>query len=150
MMTTQDMESTSLNSNVPPKWFWVISAASLLWNLAGAAAFLAQMSMDTNSLSGAEREFYELVPVWATVAFGVAVLAGVLGSVGLLLRRHWAVPMFIASFLGIVIQNSHAIFVGDGFEVFGAAAFILPLFVAMIAAALIGYARHSAAKTWIA
>ncbi|NOX69119.1 MAG: hypothetical protein GXP15_08025 [Gammaproteobacteria bacterium] len=148
-MNVQVPELASLNSNAPPKLFWVISAASLLWNLAGSAAFLAQITLDTSALPNAERAFYESVPAWATIAFGVAVFAGVLGSVGLLLRRHWAIMMFIVSLLGIVVQNSHAIFIGDGFEVFGAAGFVLPFFILIAALALIGYARRAARRAWI-
>ncbi len=149
-MSVQVLEQIESNSNVPPRWFWVVSGVGLVWNLMGVAAFLGQMTMDTNSLSNVERAFHESTPVWATIAFGVAVSAGVLGSIALLLRQRLAISTFIVSFAGIVIQVSHSIFIGDGIDVFGAAGLILPFLTLSIAAALIGYARYSATKGWIA
>ncbi len=149
-MRVQVLEQIESNSNVPPRWFWVVSGVGLAWNLMGVTAFLGQMTMDTNSLSNVERAFHESTPVWATIAFGVAVSAGALGSIALLLRQRLAISTFIVSFAGIVIQVSHSIFIGDGIDVFGAAGLILPFLTLSIAAALIGYARYSATKGWIA
>lgn len=115
----------------------------------GVAAFLGQMTTDVSALPSAERAFYEAIPVWAIVAFGVAVSTGVLASVALLLRQRWAAPLFIVSLLAIIIQVGHSIFIGDGIEVFGPEGFVLPFLTLSIAAALIGYARYSAAKCWI-
>jgi len=100
-------------------------------------------------LSNAERAFYESMPVWATIAFGVAVSAGVLGSVALLLRHRWATLTFIVSILGILIQDVHSIFIGGGIEVFGMAGLVLPFLTLSIAAALIGHARYSATQGWL-
>ncbi len=47
---------------------------------------------------------YEATPGWLTVAFGVAVGAGVLGSIGLLLRQRWAVPCFAVSLVALLVQ----------------------------------------------
>ena len=149
-MSAQVPEQIESNSNVPPRWFWVVSGIALVWNLIGVAAFLGQMTMDTSSLSNAERAFYESTPVWATIAFGVAVSAGVLGCVALLLRQRWAILTFIVSISGIVIQDVHSIFIGGGIEVFGVAGLVLPFLTLSIAAALIGHARYSARKGWIA
>ena len=149
-MSVQVLERIESNSSVPPRWFWLVSGVGLLWNLMGVAAFLGQMTMDTSSLSNAERVFYESTPVWATIAFGVAVSAGVLGSIALLLRQRWAIPTVIVSFICIVIQVSHSIFIGDGIEVYGPAGLVLPFLTLCIAAALIGHARYSATKGWIA
>ena len=149
-MSVQVLEQIESNSNVPPRWFWVVSGVGLVWNLMGVAAFLGQMTMDASSLSNVERAFHESTPVWATIAFGVAVSAGVLGSIALLLRQRLAISTFIVSFVAIVIQVSHSIFIGDGIEVFGTAGLILPFLTLSIAAALIGHARYSATKGWIA
>jgi len=134
---------------IPPRWFWAASAIGLLWNLAGVAAFVAQMTMDASSLPAAERAFYEATPVWATAAFSIAVAAGVIGSAALLFRRRWAVSVFAASLLAIVVQISHSLFIGDGIDVFGPAGFILPLLTFGIGVALVGLSNHSAARGWL-
>ena len=75
-MSVQVLEQIESYSDAPPMWFWVISGLGLVWNLAGVVAFIGQLTMDLNSLSAAERAFHESTPVWATVAFGVAVSGG--------------------------------------------------------------------------
>ncbi len=148
-MSVEMTEQAGSIVNAPPTWFWVASGLGLVWNLVGVAAFVGQMTMDLTTLSAAEQAFYESTPAWATVAFAVAVFGGVLGTVGLLLRRGWAFAMLVACLLGIVVQDSHSLFIGDGIEVFGPAGFILPLFTFGIGAALAGFARYSMKQGWI-
>ncbi len=148
-MSVEMTEQASSMGDVPPTWFWVASGLGLVWNLIGVAAFVGQMTMDLSTLSAAEQAFYESTPAWATVAFAVAVFGGVLGCVGLLLRKGWAFAMLVACLLGIVVQAGHSLFIGDGIEVFGSAVFILPLFTFAIAAALAGFARYSSQQGWI-
>ncbi len=148
-MSVEMTEQASSIGDVPPTWFWVASGLGLVWNLVGVAAFVGQMTMDLSTLSAAEQAFYESTPAWATVAFAVAVFGGVLGCVGLLLRKGWAFAMLVACLLGIVVQDGHSIFFSDGIEVFGPAGLILPLFTFGIAAALAWFARYSGRQGWI-
>ena len=53
-MSVQVPVQLDSNSKVLPRWFWVVSWISLVWNLMGVAAFLGQITMDTGSLSNAE------------------------------------------------------------------------------------------------
>lgn len=149
-MSAQLKEQAGSNKNTPPKWFWMVSGLGLVWNLMGVAAFIGQMTMDTNSLSAVERAFHESTPVWATVGFAVAVSGGVLGCAALLLRKGWAFPMLVVCLLGIVVQVSHSLFIGDGIEVFGPVGLVLPLLTFGIAAALTEFARYSATQGWLA
>ncbi len=149
MMSVEMTEQASAIGDVPPTWFWVVSGLGLVWNLIGVMAFVGQMTMDLSTLSAAEQAFYESTPAWATVAFAVAVFGGVLGCVGLLLRKGWALAMLVACLLGIVVQVGHSIFIGDGIEVFGPAGLILPLVTFGIAAALAWFARYSGQQGWI-
>jgi len=148
-MSQQTSNEIELVEAVTPGWFWAVSAISLLWNLAGAAAFVAQMTMDSSLLPIAERAFYEAMPDWATAAFATAVVGGVLGSVALLLRRRWAFPLLVVSLLGILVQISHSLFVSDGIEIFGPAGLILPLLTFSIAVALVRFSRQSAVRGWL-
>ena len=54
-----------------------------------------------------------------------------------MMRKIWAVPMFIISLLGIVVQDIHAFAIADGIAVWGAGAAVLPLVVLVIGVALI-------------
>ncbi len=133
----------------PPTWFWVAAGAALVWNLAGVAAYLGQMMMDLSTLPETQRMFYETIPAWATSAFAIAVFAGTAGSAALLLRQQWAMPAFIASAFGIIIQMTHSLLLSNGLEVFGTSALILPIATLVIGLALIGFTVISKNRCWL-
>ena len=138
----------SLNSS-PPGWFWVVSSIALLWNVVGVVAFIGQMTMDPASLPPDQMAFYETTPLWATIAFAVAVFGGTLGCIGLLLRKSWAFLMLAICLLGIVVQIGHSIFIGNGIEVFGPAGLVLPALTFTIGVALVWFARYSGDQGWL-
>ncbi len=143
------MSTQGIGTATPPTWFRVVAGVALLWNVLGVVAFIGQQTMDPATLPPAERSFYEATPAWATAAFAVAVFAGVLGCIGLLLRKSWAVTVFLVSLLGIVVQIGHSLFIGNGIEVFGAAGFILPGLTLAIGVALLWLARLAMARGWL-
>ena len=133
----------------PAKWFLPVAGLALVWNLMGVAAYLNQMTMDLSILPDAQRAIYESIPAWATAAFAIAVFAGVAGSVGLLMKKGWAVPVLVVSFVGIVVQTTHTLLLGNGLEVIGSSILILPLITLAIGLALIGLAFLSRTRAWI-
>ena len=133
----------------PAKWYWWVAGVALIWNLLGVAAFFTQIATDPATLPDAQRIFYENMPAWATGGFAVAVFGGVLGCIALLMRRLWSLVMFVASVVGIVVQNCYSFLVGDGLTVFGPAAIVLPAITLAIGLALIGLARLAKKNGWL-
>ena len=91
-----------------PKWFTPVAIFALLWNLLGASAYLMGVTMSPEAvakLGAAERAMYASRPGWFVVAYASAVWFGVAGSVGLLLRKRWATPLFLLSLLGLIAQD---------------------------------------------
>ena len=139
-----------IESNKPPVWFWVVSALGLLWNLVGVAAFVNDVFfLDHATLSELQREFYQGRPGWAMAAYGVAVFGGALGCLALLLRKGWALPMLLICLLGIVLQNVHALAMGNALEVFGPQGLALPVMVFLIALFLAWFAHYSRGRGWL-
>ena len=92
----------------PPVWFWVVSVIALLWNLMGVSAYLFDAFISVERLGAMDpelRELYEGRPAWVTAAFALAVFGGFIGSIGLLLRKKWAKPLFKLSLGAVLIQN---------------------------------------------
>jgi hypothetical protein len=136
----------------PPRSSRVISIVALLWNLVGVMAYVAQVTMtgeDLAALPEAERMLYENVPAWATAAFAVAVFAGALGSLLLVLRKAWAVPLLILSLVAILVQMFHNLFLADTVAVMGTAAVAFPILVIVIAVFLAWYAQTAKRKHWL-
>ncbi len=135
-----------------PRSFWIISAVALVWNLLGVAAYVMQVTMTEDALMklpDAERMLYENIPAWATGAFAVAVFGGVLGSLLLLLRKSWAVPVFTVSLAAILVQDYYWFFVARSTEVYGPGGLMMPAMVIVIAVLLVWYSRSASAKAWI-
>lgn len=136
-----------------PKWFTIAAVVALLWNLLGCAAFVADLSLSASDLAKmpeAERALHAARPGWAIAATGVAVIGGALGCVGLLLRKRWALPLFVASLVGILVQDFNLFVQTDAAMLAGPVAVALQGVVLIVAAALILLARKAIARGWIA
>ncbi len=136
----------------PTTSFWIIGGAALVWNLLGFVFYLSSVTRSPEALTAfteAQQAFLNATPVWATSAYAIAVNAGVLGSLLLLLRKGWAVPLFVVSLAGIVVQDLHAFVFSNGFEVWGTDAVYLPSIVMVIGVALVMYSRKAKNKGWL-
>ena len=140
-----------MNRQHVPGWYIGVAVVALIWNVMGVLAFMAQLSMSAETLaqlSEAERQYYAATPLWATLAFGAAVFGGFLGSLGLLLRRRWALPLFQLSLIGLVLQNLDGWWRG-GWELFGPGALALPIATLIIAVLLIGISQLAIRQGWM-
>lgn len=132
------------NNTATPLSLWLIGGAALIWNLFGMMIYVMTVSATPDQLasqySEAEIAFMQSVPAWATSANAIAVTAGVIGSILLLMRKSQALPVFIVSLLALVVQNLHSFVVTDVVSVFG----MVPLYIAatvfVVAIALTLYA----------
>ena len=144
--------SDTLNGK-PSTSFWIISAVALVWNLLGFMMYLMQVTATPEALAAAYSDeqvaFIESVPVWAVSAFAIAVNAGLLGCLLLLLRKAWAVPVFIVSLIAVLIQNVHSFLLGDAIGVFGVQTLIIQTIVVVIAGLLVWYSRSAKARGWL-
>ena len=144
--------SDALNGK-PPTLFWVIAVVLLLWNFTGLMFYYGQVTMTAEVLaenfSAAERAFMAQIPVWATAAYATAVTAGVIGAALLLLRKALALPFFILSFAGVLIQDFDAFVLSDAIGVWGSSALTLPAVVIVMCIFEIWYTRTAKAKGWL-
>ena len=132
-----------------PHWsFWLVGAVALIWNALGAINFFVQM--DPEMLAAyreSERAIIQGRPLWATLAFAIAIFGGVLGSILLLLRKSLAYYFFIASLLGVIVTLIHSLGADIDFgagEILGI--IVMPLAVAIL---LIWYTKQAKSKGWI-
>ena len=92
--------------NAPPVLFWVISGALLLWGLGGASIYVAyfvetpqefSQTAETSANREAYADYVANIPFWAIGAGIIAAVTRLLGAIGLLLRRAWALPLYVIS-----------------------------------------------------
>jgi len=136
-------------SNNSAHWsFWVLGILMLIWNVMGCLNFLMQMNPE---IIASYRDFEQALilnrPLWATLAFAIAVFGGAIGCILLLFKKTISFYVLIASFIGTVITMAHTLNANIYFS-FGdmIAIIILPI---LIATFLIGYEKYSERKGWL-
>jgi len=136
----------------PPKMFFWVSGAALVWNLLGVMAYVGQVTVSPdalNALPEEQRALYENTPAWVTSAFAIAVNAGAVGCLLLILRKSLALPVLIVSLAAVFVQMFHNFFLSNAVEVMGAAAVVGPVFVILIGIYLVWFANDAKSKGWI-
>ncbi|AEG48026.1 putative arabinose efflux permease [Sphingobium chlorophenolicum L-1] len=129
--------------------FRTIGILLLLWNLIGVAAFIMQYSADLNQLAKTDpytARIFATMPGWVWATYAVAVGAGTLGAILLLLRKAAAAPLFLLSIVAVIIQFGYSFLRTDLLAVKGAAAAIFPAVILFIALFQWRYARRLIAK----
>lgn len=111
-------------------------------------AFMTPEMMES-TLSAEEITLIEETPAWATAAYAVAVWAGALGSLLLLMRKSSAHFILMLSLLGIVVQMTYNFFLSTAYQVYGAGGSILPIFILLVGILLVMFARNAKKKGWI-
>jgi hypothetical protein len=135
-----------------PRWFTITAVVAIVWNMLGVSAFVMQMMMTPEMLAQlpeAERALYESTPVWVLVAFAIAVFGGVIGSLGLALRKVWCLLCLWLSLFAVLAQNAYSFFMSSALEVYGAQAVVMPVLVIVIAVLLVVLARNANTRHWL-
>ena len=135
-----------------PTWFKVAAALALLWNLIGCFAFFSDLRLspeDLAKLPEAQQALYAARPGWAVAATAIAVFGGALGSIGLLMRKKWAFPVFILSLLGILVQDFGLFVLVGGASLAGPVAVAMQAVVLAIGIGLVLLSRKGIAHGWL-
>ena len=132
--------------------FRIISILALLWNLLGVAMFFLQTGLSAEEIAAlpeAQRMVYEAMPSWLAVFYGVSVFAGALGSLGLVLRRRWAMPLLAVSLASVLVQMIAIYALTPAWQASGVSGLPMTLLITGIAVYLFWYARRASRRGWL-
>ncbi|WP_299346833.1 hypothetical protein [uncultured Pseudoxanthomonas sp.] len=132
--------------------YWIVAVFALVWNLIGVAMWYLQVSMTPDQLAAmpeAQRQVYEGTPGWINIVFAVAVLGGVLGALGLLMKKRWACTMFALSLIALLVQMIGAYVVTPAWAAYGPVGLVMPVVLLLIALFLLWYANKAKARGWL-
>ena len=144
--------STETQAMKAPVWFWVVSVIALLWYLMDTSAFFMRLFMteaDITSMPENQQHLYRDMPLWVNIVFAGEVFGGMLGSIALLLRKQWALLLFVISILGTLAQTSNIWFLTDAISAMGASAIVMPLVAIIIGAAMFVLTKFAISKRWL-
>jgi hypothetical protein len=132
-----------------PRHLWIVGGLSLLWNIVGAFDYTAtQMRLESymSQFSAEQLAYFYGFPAWAVAAWAIAVWSSLLGSLCLLLRKAWAVPLFGIALAGMVFTALYNFVLTDGMAMVGTVGLVFTAVIWVIGISLFFYARAMARR----
>lgn len=132
-----------------PVHLWIVGILALLWHLMAVWDYLAtQLELESymSQFSEEQLEYFYSFPAWVVSCWALAVWGGFLASVGLLLRKRWAVWLFGLSLVCLAITTLHNFVLTDGAAIMGTVAVIFTVVIWVVTIALLLYSRAMARK----
>ena len=140
------MTSESTSQSKPSIWFWIISVLALIWNGMGVNAYLQQAynTEDFRMMKTPEQlEIIANLPAWITAVFAIAVFAGLLGCIALLLRKKWAINLLLLSLIAVIVQMGY-FFIKGYSDNMG-----MTLAIIVVALFLVWFSKRVNSKGWL-
>lgn len=138
---------TDTSNGRTPVHLWIVGILALLWNAAGAYAYLAtQLENEAymGSMTEQQAAYFQGLPAWVDSIWAIAVWGAVAASVGLLLRKRWAVWVFGVALAALVVNTLYSFLLAGAAEIMGTGNVIFSVIILVIAIALFIYARTQA------
>ena len=130
----------------PPIWFWIVSILGLVWNGMGVNQYLGKAYQTESWKAQYTAEDLAMMadlPAWITAAFAIAVFAGAIGCLALLLRKKWAHGLLVLSLLAVIVQMGYMIAQGM-VKNMG-----MTIAIIVVALLLVWLSKKSKSKGWI-
>ena len=131
------------------RWFTLAAIASLLFMALGCLGLIVHMTTDPAKLPLDERALMQAEPAWVLAASGLAFVAGLVGSLLLLLRRAQAVPVLLVSLAGFFVWLAGMFLTPRFRDLLSTDRIAIVLVVAALAWTIYWFARHSRQRGWL-
>lgn len=130
-------------------WYMVAAIASLLFMLIGCAAFVLDVTGDPQALPLDQRTLVAARPVWSLVGYGIAVWAGLAGTVMLIVKRRIAEHLLLVSLIGAALTFLPMLVVPAVRDNISTNDIAVAVMIVVITWTIFGFARHSAKRGWL-
>ena len=134
----------------PPAWFRIVALIAVLWNAFGVFQYLSSVGLFGDpmaSLTAEQRAAAESIPAAVIGAFALGTFAGLIGSLGLLLGKRWALPVLVLSLLALIVLEGWIVFLSGMLDIFGGAG--LPATIVVVSLLLVWLAWHARQRGWL-
>ena len=132
-----------------PMHLWIVGVLALLWNFMGVFDYLAsqlELEFYMSEFPPEMLEWIDAMPAWATAAWAFGVWGAFAGTIGLLLRKKWAVVAYAVSLGGLLVSSIYSYMLTDAMEMMGSGAVFLNIAIWAVAILLLFYAWAMAKK----
>jgi hypothetical protein len=100
-------------------------------------------------MAPAEAALVARAPAWFAAAFAIAVLAGLLGALGLLLGKAWSRPLLLVSLVAAIVQFTWWCFLSGGAATIGPSIYGAPAMVILVGVLLVWLAGTGIKRGWL-
>jgi hypothetical protein len=139
------MMSDMVSARAAPGWLRIVAGLGLLWNLYGIYEYLKTVGV----FPGADAASVATMPAWVTGAFAVAVFAGALGCLGLLMLKNWSRLMLLVSLLGVAAMDAWIFLLTDNGRAMAGPELGITVAVLVVAILLVGVSNSAGRKGWL-
>lgn len=132
-----------------PRHLWIIGVVALLWNLIGAMDYLMTQTENEaymGQFTQEQLEFFYGFPAWLVAFWALAVWGGVLGSILLLMRKKLAFPVFLVSFVCMLVTTIHNYVIAGAADIVGGSGIFFSAVIFIVALVLVVYSRRMTNK----
>jgi hypothetical protein len=138
-------EPVEMHAAKTPWHLWVVGIVALLWNAMGAMDYLMTQTQNPEYMAQftpEQLEFFYGLPIWAEASWAIAIWGAILGCILLLMRKGLAVPVFLVSWLAMVVTSFQNFVLSNGLEIMGDPfSLVFTAVIFLVALALFLYAR---------
>ena len=126
-----------------PIWFRAVALVALAWYLLGVYLYLRQVGIAGGpAISTEDQAIISTTTAWVTASFAIAVFAGAIGTLGLVLLRKWSRPVLLVSLAALVLEQGYYVLVSG-------AAIVKPLAFTVIGIGVVWLAHHGIKRGWL-
>lgn len=133
-----------MSENTSNRWIKPVLITALLWNILGILAFVMRLFLSPEMISKLPEEqqlAYNSQPLWATLAFAIAVFGGALDAY-FVIQKSLARLTLIISLAAVLAQQYYNFMIINSINLFGISAIFMPIAVTIIAIALVYLSFH--------
>ena len=124
-----------------PSWYWIVAVLAVLWEAFGCYIYLSQTLMPEASREAG----YATMASWQWGVFAIAVWSGLIGAIGLLLRKSWAVIALLVSLVFAALQYGYELATGT----LPAEAAPVAATVIVVGVLLVVFANYAKRRGWL-
>jgi hypothetical protein len=127
--------------------YWIISSLALVWMLIGVMAWTADLMTDEAAvakMSEVQQQLFAARPQWLFIVYAIAIFSGLIGAIGLLMRKGWTTMAFAVSLAAVVVQFGYTFIGLDAVRLLGpATALPFPIVIFAIGVFLLWYSMKA-------
>ena len=131
------------------RWYIIAAIGALLFMLLGCVVFWFDATADIATLPLDQRAAMQARPGWLVMLNGIAVIAGSIGALLLIIRRRAAEAFLLLSMIAVAVWLAGLLLIAPVRDALSTNDIAVAVAVTIITWTIYGFARHSRQRGWL-